>query len=74
MYHEYPSGGNFSLSEVNALREEEFEWLFDDVIENSQTIAKWVAKKRPFKTVIELKQCFHEYLLNLDAFGKNNTK
>lgn len=73
MYRQYPSGGNLNLREVNALRNEEFEWLFDSVIEKNQAIAKCVGEKRPFASVQAIKDCFHNHLSQLDAYGKNNT-
>lgn len=66
------SGGILNLAEINALGNEEFEWLFDSVIENNQAIAKCIAERRPFASVQHLKESFHDYLINLNASGKNN--
>ncbi|XP_043522772.1 2-oxo-4-hydroxy-4-carboxy-5-ureidoimidazoline decarboxylase-like [Frieseomelitta varia] len=73
MYKTYQTGGNFSLLDINALPDEEFEWLFGNVIEKNQAIAEYVAQRRPFRTVQDLKDCFYDYLFEMNSIGKNNT-
>ncbi|XP_026667283.1 2-oxo-4-hydroxy-4-carboxy-5-ureidoimidazoline decarboxylase-like [Ceratina calcarata] len=70
MYHTRGSGGILSMPEVNALGDEEFAWLFDNVVEQNPDVAKHVAPKRPFASRRQLKRCFYEYLDNLDVDEK----
>ncbi|XP_076245467.1 2-oxo-4-hydroxy-4-carboxy-5-ureidoimidazoline decarboxylase-like [Calliopsis andreniformis] len=66
------SGGILSISEVNALCSEQFEWLFGNVIEHYPDATQHIAFMRPFPSVKNLKMCFYEYLENLDVSEKEN--
>lgn len=63
------SKGILSISEVNALPVENFQWFFGNVIEHCPEAASWVAEKRPFSTSEDLKSAFDDYLENLDTQG-----
>ncbi|XP_053984033.1 2-oxo-4-hydroxy-4-carboxy-5-ureidoimidazoline decarboxylase-like [Hylaeus volcanicus] len=64
--------GILSISEVNALSPEQFEWLFGNVVEHHPNAAQQVASMRPFTSVRHLKNSFYEYLEKLDSNGKEN--
>ncbi|OXU29159.1 hypothetical protein TSAR_006561 [Trichomalopsis sarcophagae] len=64
------SKGILSISEVNALPAENFEWLFANVIEHCPEAAPIVATKRPFSSTEDLKRAFDEYLEKLDTDEK----
>lgn len=64
------SSGILSISEVNALPPEQFEWLFGNVIEHCTEAALYVASMRPFASVMILKKCFNDYLDNLNSTEK----
>ncbi|XP_058788583.1 2-oxo-4-hydroxy-4-carboxy-5-ureidoimidazoline decarboxylase-like [Phymastichus coffea] len=64
------SKGILSISEVNALPEENFEWLFGNVIEHCPEAAAAVAAKRPFSSSEDLKKAFENYLEKLDTSDK----
>ncbi|XP_050672721.1 2-oxo-4-hydroxy-4-carboxy-5-ureidoimidazoline decarboxylase-like [Leptidea sinapis] len=54
-----------SISEVNGMPEEQFQWVFKNVIELCQDAAEQVKKCRPFRDIAELCTAFHKYLDNL---------
>lgn len=64
------SKGILSVNEVNALPEENFDWLFGNVIEHCPEAAVAVAAKRPFSSPEELKKAFEDYLEKLDISGE----
>ena len=64
------TGGILSITEVNALPSEQFEWLFGNVIEHCSEAAKQVASKRPFSSCEALKTAFDNYLEKLEIYGK----
>lgn len=64
------TGGILSITEVNALPSEQFEWLFGNVIEHCPEAAKQVASKRPFATCEALKSAFDNYLDQLQTAEK----
>lgn len=64
------SKGILSISEVNALPTENFEWLFANVIEHCPEAAPIIANRRPFSSIEDLKKAFDEYLEKLDTSGK----
>lgn len=66
------SGGIFSITEINALYPEQFEWLFGNVIEHYPDAIQHVTSMRPFTSVENLKNTFYEYLEKLDLSGKIN--
>ncbi|XP_017764491.1 PREDICTED: 2-oxo-4-hydroxy-4-carboxy-5-ureidoimidazoline decarboxylase-like [Eufriesea mexicana] len=66
------SGGILSMSEVNALTPEQFEWLFGNVVEHYSDIAQYVARMRPFTSVKSMKKCFYECLDKLDISEMEN--
>lgn len=51
-------GGILSISEVNALTFEQFEWLFRNVVECYPDIAQYVAHMRSFASVKNTKRYF----------------
>ena len=66
-----PSSGILSIGEVNALADEQFEWLFCNVIEHTPEAAREVALKKPFDNLEHLKKAFYDYLDGLESYGKN---
>ncbi|XP_014211562.1 2-oxo-4-hydroxy-4-carboxy-5-ureidoimidazoline decarboxylase-like [Copidosoma floridanum] len=64
------SKGILSITEVNALPVENFEWLFGNVVELCPEAASSAAKKRPFLSTEDLKRAFDEYLDKLDNSEK----
>ena len=69
-YKKMTSKGILGIHEVNALDEEEFIWLFNNVVELHPQAAKTVEKQKPFSTAEDLKKGFDNYLENLDDQGK----
>ncbi|KAJ8675275.1 hypothetical protein QAD02_011061 [Eretmocerus hayati] len=67
-----PTKGVLSINEVNALPEENFEWLFANVIELCPEAAPIVAAKRPFSSSEDLKKAFDDYLEKLDTHEKES--
>lgn len=63
-------GGILSITEVNALPNEQFEWIFGNVIEHCPEAAKYVFNHKPFLTCETLKSAFDDYLDKLDIHGK----
>ena len=63
------TGGILSVTEVNALPSEQFEWLFGNVIEHCPEATKQVASKRPFASCEALKSAFDNYLDKLEICG-----
>lgn len=63
-------GGILSITEVNALPNEQFEWIFGNVIEHCPEAAKYVFNHKPFLTCETLKSAFDDYLDKLDIHEK----
>lgn len=63
------SKGILSISEVNALPVENFEWFFGNAIEHCPEAASTVAEKRPFSSSEDLKSAFDDYLDKLENAG-----
>lgn len=63
------SGGILSVNEVNALPNEQFEWIFGNVIEHCPEAAKRVFLEKPFLSCEALKCAFENYLDTLDLHG-----
>ncbi|XP_051160647.1 2-oxo-4-hydroxy-4-carboxy-5-ureidoimidazoline decarboxylase-like [Leptopilina boulardi] len=64
------AGGILSITEVNALPNEQFEWIFGNVIEHSPEAAKHVFSEKPFSTCETLKSAFDNYLDKLNIHDK----
>jgi 2-oxo-4-hydroxy-4-carboxy--5-ureidoimidazoline (OHCU) decarboxylase len=60
---------SLTVSEVNKMNGEQFEWVFGNVIELCIAAASKVYKELPFKTVEDVCSAFHKYLENLSAEG-----
>ncbi|XP_026491417.1 2-oxo-4-hydroxy-4-carboxy-5-ureidoimidazoline decarboxylase-like [Vanessa tameamea] len=54
--------GLISISEVNSMNDERFEWVFRNVIELCSEAAAHVKHMRPFKDVTDLCAAFYKYL------------
>ncbi|XP_047545542.1 2-oxo-4-hydroxy-4-carboxy-5-ureidoimidazoline decarboxylase-like isoform X3 [Vanessa atalanta] len=54
--------GLISISEVNSMNDERFEWVFRNVIELCSEAAAHVKHMRPFKDVTDLCAAFSKYL------------
>ncbi|KAK0166730.1 hypothetical protein PV327_004219 [Microctonus hyperodae] len=59
-----------TIEEVNALKFEDFESLFRNIIECCPEAAQKIRLKRPFNNTIEFEKSFHNYIDNLDENGK----
>ncbi|XP_014224604.1 2-oxo-4-hydroxy-4-carboxy-5-ureidoimidazoline decarboxylase-like isoform X2 [Trichogramma pretiosum] len=64
------SRGILSIHEVNSLPDENFEWLFHNVIEYSPEAATAAVNKKPFSSTEDLKKAFDDYLDKLDMSEK----
>lgn len=59
-----------SISEVNSMKDERFEWVFGNVIELCSGAAGRVKNMRPFKNVTDLCAAFYKYLDDVTFEGK----
>ncbi|XP_045763409.1 2-oxo-4-hydroxy-4-carboxy-5-ureidoimidazoline decarboxylase-like [Maniola jurtina] len=59
--------GKLSVSEVNSMRDEQFEWVFRNVIELRPAAAACVREQRPFTDASDLCAAFHKYLDELSV-------
>ncbi|KAK0082294.1 hypothetical protein PV326_007256 [Microctonus aethiopoides] len=59
-----------TIEEVNALKVEDFELLFRNIIECCPEAAQEIGLKRPFNTIVEFEKSFHNYIDNLDDIAK----
>ncbi|XP_038213157.1 2-oxo-4-hydroxy-4-carboxy-5-ureidoimidazoline decarboxylase-like [Zerene cesonia] len=59
-----------TISGVNSMADDQFEWVFGNVIELCADAAVQVKKKRPFNNLADLCAAFHKYLDDLSVEGK----
>lgn len=59
-----------NISEINSLADDQFVWVFGNVIELCSDAAVQVRKEGPFKSVSQLCEAFHKYLNDLTEEGK----
>ncbi|CAK1551860.1 unnamed protein product [Leptosia nina] len=59
-----------SVAEVNSMSNDQFEWVFGNVIELCKDAAVRVKKKRPFNGLTDLCAAFHKYLDDLSVEEK----
>ncbi|KAJ0179389.1 hypothetical protein K1T71_005101 [Dendrolimus kikuchii] len=59
-----------NINEVNSLNDDQFEWVFINVIELCTDAAVKVKKLRPFKGLADLCNAFHKYLDDLSLEEK----